>query len=183
MKKLSFKKKEQNEEIVTLEDGLGTSLEIKKLGHVTVFEELEIADVWTRLQNNNDSFAKLKLEALTGFLRSRFEDETLTIEELAQEAGSQAMIDVLYDFMEKERSKWTPTNIVCKIDGETQSLDCARLFAELNGYVVVSRKDMKANNTYFIFKSPDSVPDNCDIEFDFSNSPKNNVKKNGVKPY
>lgn len=181
MKKLSFKKREKNEEIVTLEDGLGTSIEIPKLGCVTVFEELEITEAWVDIQQSKDSFAKLKLAALAAFLRNRFEDETLTPDRLAVEAGSQAMVDVLYTFMENERSRWLPSNNVCKIEGGLESVECARKYAETNHYVVATRDDLKVNNSYYIFKTLESVPEGFEVVHDFTSVIYNNSKKNGLK--
>lgn len=183
MKKLSFKKREATEEIVTLEDGLGTSIEIPKLGCVTVFEELEITEAFADIQQSKDSFAKLKLAALTGFLKNRFEDDSLTPDKLAVEAGSQAMIDVLYQFMENERSRWQPTNNVCKIEGGSESVECAKKYAEANHYVVATRQDLKINNTYFIFKNLETVPDGFEVVYDFSNAIIYSSKKNGVRTY
>lgn len=180
MKKLSFKKREKEEEIVVLEDGLGTSIEIPKLGCVTVFEELEITEAWVDIQQSKDSFAKLKLAALAAFLRNRYEDDSLTPEKLAVEAGSQAMIDVMYTFMENERSRWQPSNNVCRIEGGLESLECAKKYAQTNHYVVATRQDLKVNNTYFIFKSLESVPEGFEVECDFSNSIINS-KKNAQK--
>lgn len=182
MKKFAFKRKDQEHEMITLEDGLGTSIEVPKLGHITVFEELAITDVYVKLQGSNETYTKLKLQALCEFLKIRFEDESLTVQDLAQQAGSQAMIDVLYEFMENERGRWQPSKNICKIEGQKNSADCAKVFAETYGYVVVSRKDLKINNTYFIFKDLESVPDGYDIEFDFSNTLRP-IKKNGVHPY
>lgn len=183
MKKLSFKKRDKTEDISVLEDGLGTSIEITKLGCVTVFEELAVTEVWSDIQQSKDSFAKLKLKALTAFLKERFEDESLTPEKLAIEAESQAMIDVLYTFMENERARWLPSANVCRIEGSLESLDCAKKYAEENHYVVATREDLKINNSYYIFKSLETVPSSFEVVADFSNSVLNNSKKNGQLTY
>ncbi len=183
MKKLSFKKRDKTEEVSVLEDGLGTSIEITKLGCVTVFEELAITKVWSDIQQSKDSFAKLKLEALAAFLSCRFEDDELTPEKLAIEAGSQAMIDVMYTFMENERSRWVPSSNICRIEGTPEALECAKKYAEENHYVVATRQDLKVNNSYFIFKSLDVVPEGFEIVFDFTNVVINSSKKNGLVKY
>jgi hypothetical protein len=183
MKKLSFKKRDKTEEVSVLEDGLGTSIEITKLGCVTVFEELAITKVWSDIQQSKDSFAKLKLEALAAFLSCRFEDESLTPQKLAVEAGSQAMIDVLYTFMENERARWLPSSNICRIEGSIESLDCAKKYAQENHYVVATREDLKINNSYYIFKSLDVVPESFEVVFDYSNVVTNNSKKNGLAIY
>jgi len=170
---LPFKTSNKPTESFTVKDGFGNEIDVPKYGCLTPNEALAISKVPVQ----DITWADYKLQVTAAFLSFRFKT-TVTPEELAEQAGTQPMLDALYEFQNKEKLRWPPANIILSIQGETAESIGVEVAKNENGVLV---KDPNNSNTYYVFSNLEAIPDGytyreehifCEREEQEENAPK-----------
>lgn len=150
---LPFKTSDKTSDEYIIEDGFGNSLTVPKYGCLTVNEGVATSQV--RYDPAKDSGADWKLNVVTAFLKSRFRLSKLTPEEVAEGAKTQPMLDAIFDFYQKEQSRWVPSKVLLTASGEAAKSITKSAAKALNG---VAAQDERFD-TWYVFAGLNDVPE------------------------
>lgn len=183
---LPFKNKKITSTLETLEDGHGNSIQVPKFGFLTPNERIETYEKQIEFsQSNRFNPVRLTLEVITVFLGYRFtkvvkgSDElvipisekgshlndgwrevslNLSAEEVSSAAGSQTMLDIIYEFFKGEERQWTESDVLLEIRGE-EAKAVALNFAKIHpGAIVAASPSMQQFKSWQVFKAADKIP-------------------------
>ena len=150
---LPFKTSDKSVDEHTIEDGFGNSLTVPKYGCLTVDEGINTAKV--RYDPAKDSGADWKLGVVTAFLKSRFRLDKLTPDEVAEQAQTQPMLDAIFEFYQKEQSRWVPSKVLLTASGEAAKTITKSAAKSLSG---VAAQDERFD-TWYVFAGLNDVPE------------------------
>lgn len=160
---LPFKTEPTNEpKTVKIEDGHGTSIEIPLKGSTTPNEEIAIQEFWASA--DKASLAQIKTGIVAAFLSHRF-NQKISPEEILDQAKTWPMIENLYEFVKKERDQWKPSNVLAEVRGERAKESAFLLAKEYRG-VAASRRDLIAQDLWYVFDAIESIPEGFDYSLE-----------------
>lgn len=109
-----------------------------------------------RIKNSQLSNAELKVAIVTSMLKLRHnpgwtEEHTLAL-------GSMPLVEALYDFFVKERSRHAPDSQILRVESIESGKDIAIEYAQKHKAVAASRPDFSLFGIYYVFRTLADLP-------------------------
>lgn len=158
-----------------VEDGRGSSVEIPKIGALTVNEHLAVEEARISLYgkegNRYPSQAKVDFVEVVAFLRERFDDPKINSTYVTSKIREFSLIKAIHEFLKAEQRQWAATNTLIEFQGDRAKTE-AIAFTERNpGTVAATRGDLASFKRWVVFRSRDDVPEDYTIEGEGKENP------------
>lgn len=143
-------------------------VEILRRGCFTPEEEITWQEWGSRtnqVATGDRTWISMQIEIVTKFLQIRHDRAWTEADTIGFE--DEGLITALYDFFSKERSRHVPEPTVLKVQGEIAQNIAVEYAKKLKG-VAVTRPDLEAIKTYFVYATKAEVPEGFDIVVSFA---------------
>jgi hypothetical protein len=157
MKKLPFFTAPKQSSTYVVGDAESGLLELKKLGCLTVKEELALVELMKTVDLNSMPFFEFQLKIATLAIQFRGDEswEIADTEELTT-----PLVEKTYEFFfDKERGRWADKSFLVKVEGK-DSQNLIENYAQDKGVIALNSSE---KDTYYVYSSESEVPDGFEL--------------------